>query len=113
MTDVQNPYQAPRAMLVGETSQYGGSIENTLAGNAELEIGAVWSEAWERTSGIKGIVIFSGIVVYLALFVVALVLGVALGGNEASVAAPILTMTKVAITDQATAAITPISCVTN
>ena len=92
MSDVQqNPYQAPRSELVGETSRYGGSIENTLAGNADLEIGAVWSEAWERTSGIKGIVILSGVIVYAALFVVALVLGVAFGtGEEASLVAPLL-----------------------
>ena len=36
---------------------YGGSIERTLAGQAELDIMAVIREAWSKTDGIKGPVV--------------------------------------------------------
>ena len=35
----------------------GGSIERTLAGDAELEILPVLREAWARTEGIKAIMV--------------------------------------------------------
>ena len=56
MSDSDNPYAAPLADLGGEIERFGGSIENTLAGNAELNVADVMSEAWQRTKGIKGIV---------------------------------------------------------
>ena len=85
MSESDNPYEAPKAELGGEPEQFGGSIENTLAGNAVLDIADVMSEAWRRTSGIKGIVIGGGLLIYLAAIVVTLVLGLIFGfGDEQS-----------------------------
>ena len=55
MTDV---YQAPTADLSQRTVPYGGSgsLENGIAGNYDLPIGAILSEAWARTKGSKGTV---------------------------------------------------------
>jgi hypothetical protein len=41
----------------GPGAHYGGSIEQTLAGKAELDVAAVIREAWSRIDGIKGIMI--------------------------------------------------------
>lgn len=68
MSEPHNPYRAPAAELVEEPRAAGGSIENTLAGGADLDIGEVMGEAWDRTSGIKGIVLagsFAGLVISL------------------------------------------------
>ena len=61
----QDPYKAPAADLATplETVE-GGSIEQTLAGNSSLEIGAVMSEAWQRVTGIKLIVIGGLLLIY-------------------------------------------------
>lgn len=82
MSEPNNPYEAPKADLQPGPEHTGGSIENTLAGNADLDIGAVVSEAWRRTKGIKGMVIGGGLVVYLAVLVVSLILGFAFGMGE-------------------------------
>jgi hypothetical protein len=86
MSDSDNPYAAPKAELGSEPEQVGGSIENTLAGNAVLNVGDVMSEAWQRTNGIKGIVIGGGLLIYLAVIVVTVVLGLIFGfGDQQSV----------------------------
>ena len=86
MSDSDNPYEAPQAELGGEPEHLGGSIENTLAGNAVLDIGEVMSEAWQRTNGIKGMVIGGGLLIYLAIFIVSMVLGFIFGfGAEQSI----------------------------
>ena len=82
MSDSDNPYEAPRADLSSEREHLGGSIENTLAGNAVLNVGDVMSEAWRRISGIKGIVIGGGLLIYLAVFVVSIVLGFSFGFDD-------------------------------
>ena len=88
MSDSENPYEAPKAELGSEPEQVGGSIENTLAGNAVLDIGDVMSEAWQRTNGIKGIVIGGGLLIYLGVIVVTVVLGLVLGfGDQQSLLA--------------------------
>jgi len=85
VSDSDNPYEAPKAELGGEPEQVGGSIENTLAGNAVLDIADVMSEAWQRTKGIKRIVIGGGFLIYLVVIVVTLVLGLVFGfGDEQS-----------------------------
>ncbi|NBC22841.1 MAG: hypothetical protein GVY21_05130 [Gammaproteobacteria bacterium] len=60
----------------------GGSIERTLAGDAELEIMPVIREAWERTDGIKGIVVGGMLLVYAAVVVASWVLGLIFGMEE-------------------------------
>lgn len=82
MSESGNPYEAPKAELQRGPEQTGGSIANTLAGKAELDIGEVMSEAWRRTRGIKGMVIGGGLIVYLAVIVVSLILGFAFGMDE-------------------------------
>jgi hypothetical protein len=52
-----------------------GSIEQTLAGNADLRIGAILREAWDRVDGIKAPVIFGGIVVYAGITLIVYLLG--------------------------------------
>jgi len=47
-----------------------GSIEQTLAGEADMRIGAVLREAWDRTLGIKGMVIGGVLIVYAVLTLV-------------------------------------------
>lgn len=85
MSDSDNPYEAPKAELGGEPMQFGGSIENTLAGNAVLDVADVMAEAWQRTNGIKGIVIGGGLLIYLAVIIVTMLLGFIFGfGSEQS-----------------------------
>ena len=86
MSETDDPYRAPQSN-VAETSseQLGGSIENTLSGYAELDIGDVFSEAWEKTKGIKGYVIGGGILLYLGVLVVSLILGVLFGLGEQTI----------------------------
>jgi uncharacterized membrane protein len=69
-----NPYEAPAATLTQPAGgPRGGSIEATLDGRAVLEFGDVLSEAWNRTKGIKTIVLVALIGWILAF---ALVVGV-------------------------------------
>jgi hypothetical protein len=52
-----------------------GSIEQTLAGRADLRIGAVLREAWEKTDGIKAPVLAGVALVYGVLSIVLYLLG--------------------------------------
>jgi hypothetical protein len=54
--DEGHSHRGPAADPTG-VAWFGGSIEQTLAGNAELEVTAVIKEAWAKTNGTKGIVI--------------------------------------------------------
>ncbi|MEZ5560853.1 MAG: hypothetical protein R3E86_20195 [Pseudomonadales bacterium] len=63
-------------------SHFGGSIEQTLAGRAELDVGEVLRESWERIDGIKSIVNAGFGVTYAVVFVVAGLLGPIFGLNE-------------------------------
>lgn len=64
---------------------HGGSIEDTLAGRAELEIVPVIREAWYRIDGIKRLVIGGMLLVYAAVLVATLVLGAIFGIEDQSV----------------------------
>ena len=79
-TSSENPYRAPEAELSGPapTGEY-GSIEKTLAGQADLSVGDTLSEAWRLTKGAKRILLGGAIVMYLALFAVLALLAVILG----------------------------------
>lgn len=56
-----------------------GSIEQTLAGNADLRIGAIIREGWEKIEGIKAPVLLGGIVIYAAITLVVYLLGYVFG----------------------------------
>lgn len=88
MTDTHDPYQAPAADLeVPLDNTAGGSIEQTLAGNAVLEVGDVLSEAWQRTKGIKRIIVGGFLLVY-ALFFAVLAAAYAIFGLETEFLGP-------------------------
>lgn len=67
-------YRAPASDLSERTAAFegAGSLENGIAGNYDFSIGAILSEAWERTSGSKG-------TLWLAFLVYMIVIGVLLG----------------------------------
>lgn len=67
-----------------QPEHHGGSIEDTLAGRAELEIMPVLREAWYRIDGIKGLVIGGMLLVYTAVLVATLVLGAIFGVEDQS-----------------------------
>ncbi|MEQ8858464.1 MAG: hypothetical protein RIC56_07445 [Pseudomonadales bacterium] len=66
---------------------FGGSIEQTLAGGADLEIMPVIREAWQRIDGIKGILVGGLLLVYAAVVVVSVLLGGLFGVEEQSLIA--------------------------
>ena len=70
MSDPQNPYQAPQADVYPQAVVEGGSIEATLAGRADLRIGACLGEAWDRLKGAKRILLGGLLLFYVVLGVV-------------------------------------------
>ncbi len=76
MSETDNPYRAPAATLVEPSEHLGGSIEDTLAGNADLDVQAVMSEAWERVQGIKAITLGGWGLVFVLTLLGTLVLNV-------------------------------------
>ncbi len=86
MSETDDPYKAPQSD-VAETydGPLGGSIENTLGGYAELDIGEVFSEAWEKIGGIKGYVIGGGILLYLGVALVSTIIGVLFGLGQQTI----------------------------
>jgi uncharacterized membrane protein len=71
----------------GGGSHYGGSIEQTLAGGADLEVMDVIREAWDRIDGIKGTVVAGLLLMYGMVFVATAILGSIFGFDEQSVMA--------------------------
>lgn len=65
-----------------EPVRRGGSIERTLAGDAELHVMPVIREAWALTDGIKAIVVTGMLLVYAAVLVATLVLGSVFGVDQ-------------------------------
>ena len=87
----ENPYRAPEAELskplpVGEY----GSIEKTLAGQANLEFGNTLSDAWRLTKGAKRILLGGAIVMYLVLFAVLAILSLIIGVSNESIMASLV-----------------------
>jgi uncharacterized membrane protein YqjE len=66
----------------GQRQHFGGSIESTLEGRAELEIMPVIREAWQRTDGIKRLVVGGLLVVYTAVLLATLLLGAIFGVED-------------------------------
>ena len=75
MSESQNPYMAPRSDVSQPDSVVGGSIEATLAGQGQLEVGAVMSEAWDKLKGSKRILLGGFVLLYALLFVAVAGLG--------------------------------------
>lgn len=76
-------YRPPSAGLERETAPGDwGSIEGALEGDFRFEIGAIFSEAWQRTSGSKGVVLGGVAIIY------AVSLGLGLVGGALQVAEP-------------------------
>ncbi|MFU8814037.1 MAG: hypothetical protein ACNA7W_01745 [Pseudomonadales bacterium] len=68
-------------------AHYGGSIEQTLAGNADVEVMAIIKEAWARTEGLKAIVVGGMLLVYAAVALATVVLGSVFGFEDQTVVA--------------------------
>ncbi len=75
----QNPYAAPASNLQEPTvdSQV-PSIAEALQRGYDFSIGALISEAWQRTKGAKGIIIGGFLIYYVAILVISTILGVVL-----------------------------------
>ena len=100
MSEPENPYDAPAAELVSaSTGNGGGSIENTLAGDADLDISEVMSQAWELSGGVRSIVLIAGVVAVLIAVFLAGFLGLFFGSQGQSFVASQLVqmLTTVAI----------------
>ena len=97
MSEPTNPYQAPQANLAQPVTGIGGSIENTLAGNADLEFGSILAEAWQKTKGIKRIVDGGGILVYVGVTVVTIGLALIFGADSNTILGTLITQLVVMI----------------
>lgn len=73
-----NPYQPPQAEVSDRfrTGPAGGTLEGGIAGDYDFKIGGVLGEAWEKTKGIKGAFWGAGIVIFIVVFVVAVILNI-------------------------------------
>jgi hypothetical protein len=80
-----NPFKAPDAELSRPVEQLGGSIEQTLAGDAVLDFRDVVVEAWQKTRGIKGIVIGGALLIYLGVMVVGVVVAALVGFESGAI----------------------------
>ena len=68
MSDTNNPYAAPTAELGADTAEVvGGSIEATLAGLGQLEVGTTMSAAWANLKGSKRVLLGGFLLIYLLL----------------------------------------------
>lgn len=91
MSEPTNPYRTQEAILEHPAIGIGGSIENTLAGNADLNVGAVLTEAWEKTKGIKTIVDGGGILLYIGLAIISVVLALIFGADGTTILGTLIT----------------------
>lgn len=89
-----NPYQTPQAQVGDrfEGGEAGGNLEAGIAGQYDFQIGAVLSEAWEKTKGFKGTFWGAFILIYLIMFVAMMILGVITGGLMVALDDPIAGM---------------------
>ena len=94
-----NPYEAPAVELTqAPTGDRGGSIEATLNGQAQLEVGDTISEAWRRTKGIKTIVLGAGIAWFAIIFGIMVVFaGTGIVDPQSTVSSTILQIVLTAI----------------
>lgn len=74
-TLAQNPYAAPSSALQEQHNSQVPSIEEALSRGYDFSIGGLISESWGLLKGTKGIILGGFIVFYIAMFVIAFVLG--------------------------------------
>lgn len=67
----------------GQTT--GGSIEQTLAGRADLDLSEVLREAWEKSGGVRSIVLISGVVMVLVALFVSGIFGMMFGYTDQTI----------------------------
>lgn len=71
-----NPFAPPSSNLLHNASRHSPpSIEEALSRGYDFSIGSLLGEAWQRTSGTKGIVIGGFAIFYVVLFAISFVLG--------------------------------------
>jgi uncharacterized membrane protein YqjE len=85
MNDQSDQNESGTGFAAPARQHFGGSIEQTLQGSAELDVMAVIREAWDKTDGIKGIVIAGLLLVYAAVAVVTVILGNIFGFEDQSI----------------------------
>lgn len=66
----------------GRPKHFGGSIERTLAGDADLSVMPVIREAWEWVDGIKGMMAAGMLIIYAGVLAVTLLVTSLLGSAE-------------------------------
>ena len=64
---MNDTYASPQSNLV-DTSTNHQSLEDAIAGNYQLNIGNIFSEAWAKTKGIKRYIIGAGAIMYTLFF---------------------------------------------
>jgi uncharacterized membrane protein len=82
-----NPYQTPSANVVKKAAggAAGGSLQGGINGEYDFNIGDVISEAWNKTSGLKGPFWGASIIIMAIVFAVVIALSVtmvAMGGQQ-------------------------------
>ncbi len=99
MSDDNNHYQAPESNLVTPSTDEWGSVERGIAGDYQLSVGQVFSDAWELTKGAKGTIWLALIVHQLVIIGVVMVLSFIMGmlGLGAQAIIPQVIITFVAI----------------
>ena len=77
-----NPYQTPSANVVKKaaTGAAGGSLQGGINGEYDFNIGDVISEAWNKTSGMKGP--FWGAAIIIMVIVFAVVMALTSGAHQ-------------------------------
>jgi hypothetical protein len=78
-------------------TRYGGSIEQTLAGNAQLEVMAVLREAWALTHGVKTIIVGGGLLVYATALLALVILANVFGTEDQGVLGRVVTQLVVMV----------------
>ncbi|MCP3849436.1 MAG: hypothetical protein GY694_04240 [Gammaproteobacteria bacterium] len=73
----RNPYATPEASLAQEiiTKEGQGSLEGGVNGDYDFSIGEIFSEAWEKTKGVKGTFLLSWLFYGLVAFAINFVFG--------------------------------------
>lgn len=81
---MSDTYATPQSDLVETSADSEGSLERGLAGDYEISISNILSEAWQKTKGVKRYILGAGIIMYVVMFAAVMVLGGIFGGGESS-----------------------------
>lgn len=72
---MSDTYATPQSDLVETSSDSEGSLERGLAGDYEINLSNILSEAWQKTKGVKRYILGAGIIMYVVMFAAIMVLG--------------------------------------